>query len=269
MSQTSILTQAQRDQFERTGVLRFEGLFTAGGVAKARAAVLRPLERLGLWREGAWRLDAMPRPRYPDRGLNAKQVGNKHPEVTALADEPAFRAVVDALLEGRPFDRSMHPRPQVLFTLPNADRWVLPTGWHSDGVHLASGERPGVQMFGCLDEVAPGGGGTVVVAGSHRVETEGRSLKAKDLKRVLWREPFFQDLYAGRWAGDGLPRARVGEIELEVMELTGAPGDVYFVDLRVLHSGAANAGERPRMMVTDRFVRADLLAEIAAAYGWT
>jgi len=268
MTQTSILTRQQCEAFDRTGVLRFEGLFTAEGVSRAREAVLRPLERLGLWRDGAWRLDAMPRPRWPDRGLNARQIGNKHAEVTSLAEEPAFRAIVDALLEGRPFDRKMHPRPQVLFTLPNADRWALPTGWHTDGVHLASGERPGVQLFGCLDDVAPGGGGTVVVAGSHRLADEGRALRAKDLKRVLCREPFFRDLYAGEWAGDGLPKARIGGVELEVMELTGAPGDVWLVDLRLLHTAAPNARERPRMMVTDRYVRTDLLAQIAAVYGW-
>jgi hypothetical protein len=268
MSQTSILTPEQRERFERTGLLRFEGLFTAGGVARARAAVLRPLEALGVWRDGGWRLDAIPRPRYPDKGLNARQVGNKHPEVAALAEEPAFRAVVHALLEGRPFDRTLHPRPQVLFTLPNAERWTLPEGWHSDAVHLASGARPGVQMFGCLGEVAPGGGGTVVVAGSHRLGAEGRPLKAADLKRVLVREPFFRDLYAGRWDGEGLPRGRVGEVELEVVELTGAPGDVWLIDLRIQHSAAPNAAARPRMMVTDRYVPTDLLAEMSRAYGW-
>ena len=31
------------------------------------------------------------------------------------------------------------------------------------------GVVPGIQLFACLDTVAPKGGGTVVVAGSHRV----------------------------------------------------------------------------------------------------
>ena len=61
----------------------------------------------------------------------------------------------------------------------------------------------------------------------------------------------------------------VGNVALQVMELTGAPGDGYLVDLRTLHSGAPNAADRPRMMITDRFIRADLAEEIAATYGWT
>ena len=52
------------------------------------------------------------------------------------------------------------------------------------------------------------------------------------------------------------------------MELIGEPGDVYFIDLRLLHTGAPNAADRPRMMATDRFLRADLVPEFAAAYGW-
>jgi ectoine hydroxylase-related dioxygenase (phytanoyl-CoA dioxygenase family) len=52
------------------------------------------------------------------------------------------------------------------------------------------------------------------------------------------------------------------------MELSGEPGDAYFTDLRLLHTGAPNASNRPRMMVTQRFVRADVMEELAPAVGW-
>ena len=52
------------------------------------------------------------------------------------------------------------------------------------------------------------------------------------------------------------------------MEVTGAPGDAWLMDLRVLHASAPNAGEHPRVMVTRRFERADLLSEVAEAWGW-
>ena len=55
---------------------------------------------------------------------------------------------------------------------------------------------------------------------------------------------------------------------LQVMEVTGAPGDAWLMDLRVLHASAPNAGDRPRVMVTHRFERADLLPEVAEAWGW-
>jgi ectoine hydroxylase-related dioxygenase (phytanoyl-CoA dioxygenase family) len=194
--------------------------------------------------------------------------------VEALIDEPALLAVVDILLEGRPFDRDLFKRPQVMVTLPNADAWFVPTGWHCDLPRLASGRRPGVQLFTFLDRVEPGGGGTVVVAGSHRLLNEGRVVPANEMRRRLGQEAFFRDLYAE--PGDAADRASllghvgaVGEVALEVVEVTGAPGDAWLIDLRMLHAVAPNASERPRLMATHRFWRADIVPELEQAFGWT
>jgi len=267
------LTPRQRDEFSRRGVLRIEGLLSPVGVRRARDFVLERMEQLGLWKDGAWRLEDRPRAIWPDNGLKvSKVIGNRHPELEGLAGEPSLRAAVDALLGGRPFDRKMHPRPQLLFTLPNAGAWMLPPGWHVDAPRLASGEHPGVQLFACLDHVAPRGGGTLAIAGSHLLLNDGRAIRASDLRRELGGEPFFRPIWGKSpisWAEDEpLPRGAVGDVALEVMELTGAPGDGYLIDLRVLHSSAPNASDRPRMMVTDRFIRADLAPEIAKTYGW-
>jgi len=267
------LTPEQHDEFSRRGVLRMAGLLSPSAVRRARDFVLRRMEQLGLWKDGAWRLDDRPRPKWPDSGLKtSKAVGNKHAELEALVEEPALRAAVDALLGGRPFDRKMHPRPQLLFTLPNIDAWVLPPGWHVDAPRLASGAPPGVQLFACLDHVAPRGGGTLVIAGSHLLLNDHRHIRARDLRRELSHEAFFRPIWGRQplsWEDDRpLPSGAVGDVALQVMELTGAPGDAYLVDLRVLHSGAPNAADRPRMMITDRFIPADLAQEMAEAYGW-
>jgi hypothetical protein len=265
------LSPEQRDAFAARGVISLPGLIPAETIRRARDAVLVPLAALGLWRDGGWRLDALPRPVWPASGLKTSRVvGNKRPELEALIDAPELLAAVDQLLDGHRFDRRIFKRPQFLFTLPNIDVWRLPDGWHADGPRFASGVSPGVQLFGCIDAVVPGGGGTVVVAGSHRLANdEGRFLRAKDLTQILRREPFFRELMAGRGGEDGvLPRARIGDVPVEVMELTGQPGDVWLIDLRILHTGAPNAADRPRMMFTHRFMRADLLREMAEAYGW-
>jgi ectoine hydroxylase-related dioxygenase (phytanoyl-CoA dioxygenase family) len=166
----------------------------------------------------------------------------------------------------------MYSRPQVLFTLPNSDTWTVPTGWHVDIPRLAGGMCPGVQLFTFLDTVEPRGGGTLVIAGSHRLLNEGRVIKVRQMRNLLCRDAYFRDLYC-----DTQPRDRtsllgqavkVGDVTLEVMEMTGAPGDAYLTDLRVLHSGAPNATGRPRVMATHRFVREDIMDELAAAVGW-
>jgi Phytanoyl-CoA dioxygenase (PhyH) len=278
VTHTNTLTPEQRDAFERSGVLRLDGLLPAQRVCHAREAVLRPLERLGLWKAGAWRLDAIPRPQWPDTGLKTSQViGNRHPELAALVEEPALAAAVDVLLEGHPYERpGPNRRPQVLFTLPNAQTWTVPSGWHSDRPRLASGQSAGVQLFAFLDVVEARGGGTLAIAGSHHLLNEGRSIRPSQFGRLLRLEPFFADLMVANAATDSLQRradllhrtGAVDNVQLQIVEMTGAPGDVWLMDLRVLHVGSPNAAERPRMMLTFRYERSDLLREVASAFGW-
>ena len=269
----TFLTADQRQTFEREGLLRLEGLLSEAAVHEAREAVLRPLEAIGLWRDGGWRLDALPRPRWPESGpKTASAIGHKHPELRRLAEDPSLQRVARELTGQDEFDRTH--RPQVLFTLPNAEQWSAPLGWHLDLPRLASGRAPGVQLFTFLEPVAPGGGGTVIACGSHRLLNEGRHVRSRDVKEALGREPFFRDLYA---AGQGGPadraafmarRARIQDVEVSLVELTGAPGDAWIMDLRALHGGSPNTSARPRLMMAQRFVRADLADELAEAYGW-
>lgn len=271
MSET--LTPEQLEEFHRTGILRLRGLFGADMVRRAREAVLRPLSRRGLWKDGAWHLEAMPRPEWPATGLKTRKViGHKHPEVTALLGVPALRGIVDALLEGVPHDQSVHGRPQILFTLPNASEWMVPHGWHVDCPRMPGGKIPGVQLFTFLDKVEPGGGGTLVVAGSHRLADEGRFMRNAEIARALRRAPFFKRLYSQAPDADRIAlmneTAMVGDVAVNLVELTGDPGDAWLVALGVLHSGAPNASERPRMMMTCRFVRADVMRELSEGFGW-
>jgi hypothetical protein len=279
VTQNFTLTPEQRDAFKRAGILRLDGLLSAEGVRRAREAVLRPLERLGLWKAGAWHLRALPRPQWPDTGLKTSQViGNRHPELAALVEESALAAAVDALLEGRPYERpGPNRRPQVIFTLPNAQTWTVPSGWHSDRPRLASGQSAGVQLFAFLDVVEARGGGTLAIAGSHHLLNEGRAIRPSKFGKLLCAEPFFADLLAVDAAADS-PQHRadllhrkgaVGNVQLQIVEMTGAPGDVWLMDLRVLHVGSPNAAERPRMMLTFRYERSDLLHEVADAFGWS
>jgi hypothetical protein len=112
-------------------------------------------------------------------------------------------------------------------------------------------------MFTFLDTVAPGGGGTLVVAGSHRLLNESRRISSKQLKKRLKREPYFRDLMSKHFADRRRfirECGRVGDVELQVVELHGQPRDLYLMDLRILHTLAPNAARVPRIMVTQRFL---------------
>lgn len=274
MTSTFTLTKEQRDRFDLWGVLRVERLLADAAVAAARAAVLRPLESLGLWRDGEWRWEALPRPDQPNGGLETSEtIGNRHPELAALIEAPAVCHLVDALLEGRAYERpGRGRRPQVLFTPPNSKAWSLPSNWHADSPRLASGETVGVQLFTFLEPVAARGGGTVVIAGSHRLMNERRHILPRDFPRELKGHGFFRDLFSPRRgptpADADLPSGEAAGARLQVMELTGEPGDVWLMDLRLLHAAAPNASDRPRLMLTYRFERTDLLPEVAEAWRW-
>jgi hypothetical protein len=46
----------------------------------------------------------------------------------------------------------------------------------------------------------------------------------------------------------------VGNVEVQVIEMHGRPGDVFLMDMRVLHAVAPNATRVPRLMFTLRFM---------------
>ena len=275
MSGQFTLTPEELDEFHRRGVVCLAGLFSHDTVRRAREYVQLRLSSIGLWKRGAWCLTSAPRPSWPATGLKpSKVIGNRHPDVEALLQEPALLAAVDALLDGADTEHTVSKRPQILFTLPNSDAWIVPHGWHVDLPRLASGRSTGVQVFAFLDTVEPRGGGTLVITGSHRLLNDGRARQAKDIKQLLCQEAFFRELYAEAPA-TGADRARllgetaiVDDVELQVVELTGAPGDAYLMDLRVLHTAAPNAADHPRIMATHRFVRVAVMQELTETLAW-
>ena len=275
MTRAFSLTPEQREQFERQGVVLIEGLFDADAVRRAREAVVRRLANVGVTQGGAWRLDGSKiLERWPgfsvSQPLPASAIGGqlgKARELEVLGEDPALLAAAEALLGG-PVDRRGQQRLRVLLNLPDPAAWTMPTGWHADSPRLASGRAIGVQLFGFLDAVVPGGGGTFVVTGSHRLFNSGRFMSVTEVRDRFLRHPFFRRFEAQAPTG-AEERARLlsetqhdGDVELKVLELTGEPGDAYFTDLRLAHTGRPNGSDHPRMMITRPFNRADLVREV-------
>lgn len=83
----------------------------------------------------------------------------------------------------------------------------------------------------------------------------GERISSKDVKRRLKDEPYFRDLMSADTPNRQRFVDEVGhcrDVELQVVEMHGEPGDVYFVDLRTLHTPAPNAMSIPRIMLTRR-----------------
>ena len=51
------------------------------------------------------------------------------------------------------------------------------------------------------------------------------------------------------------PLGEANGVPIEVVELTGTPGDLWLMDMRALHTAAPNASGAPRVKMTWRFLR--------------
>ena len=270
VAELDVIDESQKETFRSRGLIHLERFLPADGVARARDLVMRALERHGcVEREGGWTfagLDQLP----ADKASSRLRKGIKHAGAFRKLMTPELLDAVDSLTDGVmvPASQKRQCDPGLLLSLPEARTWAVPDRlWHVDLPRLRNrGVSPGVQFFGCLDTVPPMGGGTVVVAGSHRVLDKepwvGPSLKHANRLRKL---PYFCELMSkdaldrGRFLSES---CRLGGVDLQVVELHGEPGDVFLVDMRVLHTVAPNASRVPRIMLTQRFMREDVLEEM-------
>lgn len=248
----------QKDEFERVGLTCLRG---AVEPTVARDMCDRVWERadskLGIRRDDASTWRRVP----PSVMKECKETGWPFDPILA----PVVTEVLDGLL-GPDWVRPQHPG-QLLTSAPVARDWVLPHQiWHMDSP--APGwidGLSGAQVFLLLDRVEPRGGGTLVAGGSHRLVAglperqdrryPGRSAQIRKALRIhvqwmreLWQEGpnearvarFFEETTAY----EGIP--------LQVLEITGEPGDVFLMHPWMLHAPSMNCSGRMRVMLTER-----------------
>lgn len=237
-----------RAAYDTEGFARLAAAFPTPTAQAMADAVWAELARRGLRRDDptTW---TTPQP----RGLG-------HLRRAGVFDAVATPAVVDAV--SRLLGTTDWPRPRdwggPLVTFPRPGRWAVPTtGWHLDWpARGAPGSQLLVKWLAYLSPVAPGGGGTVVLAGSHHLvarylaeadpDDPGRSRTVRDA--VLGAHPGLRDLRPDR-------TTTVRGVPVRVVELTGDPGDVVFLHPHLLHAAAPNHTDRPRLMLTGQALR--------------
>lgn len=243
-----------RAEFESTGVLRLGGAFSPSQAAAMRDVVwsyaerktgVRPDDRV-TWPNG-W----LPISWKPLKG-NAT--------FAAITDNPAVTTALDAIFGDDGWE-TPKPGAQVLMSFPTPGPWTLPDSWHMD----CGFERPtwpvfAVKLFAFFGTVEPMGGGTLVLSGSHRVVDRyreaippGTGEGKQNWRPFMKHHPKLARLLDGDRMEDG-GRSLVGQrsdvdgISVEVLELTGQPGDVVIAHLHVFHAASPNTGHHPRQM---------------------
>jgi hypothetical protein len=221
---------ALADHFRAHGHVRLEGFHPRKRLAPLRRQVQEALARAGA--QGRGRTG-------PLHGLTPFQ------QTARLSTLVKLPGIDDLLLTQELLDtvgglaqRALPPATgmQLLLSLPHQGEWTLERlPWHVDVAAEPRDRLPGIQVFVLIDDVAPRGGATLAIAGSHRAAGDG-SLRA------LLKEP-----------GDQL-EARLRERGLAILEMSGRAGDVFLMDMRLLHTPSVNTTKNVRMMATARYV---------------
>lgn len=251
-----------RELYEK-GIIKLEGFVASKDARAAYDMVLDLAEEHGIYTDGHW-VKSTSRFGYPKpfrNALNGLNGSEEFPNLVGNRLTPLVAAIV-----GEPVT-PLPPGQQILFTLPGEGDWSVPSdAWHIDMPKIGEQASPGLQAFTFLDDVDPKGGATLVIAGSHRLLNNSADLSSKELKRHLREEDYFKPLFDPNRPTIVHPEealGRVGDVELKVLELSGRVGDVYLMDLRVLHTPAQNCSDKARLMLTCRFPR----STIAASFG--
>jgi hypothetical protein len=245
-----------RARFADRGVVRVDGAFSA-----EQAAAIRDV----LWQYAGRRIGVRPDEpsTWPATGwmpMSWKGV-KRRSALSAVTDNDAVGAALDAIFGDAGWETT-GSGPQVLFTLPTEGPWKLPTGWHMDcGFELPTWPVYAVKLFAFAGAVEPFGGGTLLLPGIHtlvdRYRTEsadarggdtqswGRFLRGHaplgELLDAAQRPDYGRSLVGQRYEVDG--------VQVDVSELTGAPGDVVITHLHVFHVGSPNTTRQPRVML--------------------
>lgn len=251
------LNENQIQEFKERGILRLEN-FIPASIAKDAQKVA--LEKLSKFHENEkWNYESVKDLPFPKANkVFNKQLGSLKP--FRSLQTPDLLEVISHLM-GEVAIPWM--KFQSLISVPDASLWEVPTTtWHLDMPMIENKGLPGIQMFTFLNEVLPEGGGTLVVAGSHAQMDELSHFKSKAVRSVLKKEVFFRNL----WSKEFPNRRSLMEKTLsdrggsvQVIEMHGKPGDVYLMDLRILHTVAPNSRDIPRIMLTQRFATQAML----------
>jgi hypothetical protein len=256
-----MLTAEQREEFDRLGIVRLSGAIAPKDVKAMSDSVWDAVER----RVKVRRDD-------PSTWKAQRVMGAQDLPKAATFDQIASPQVCDALDDL--FGGGGWQRPEqwasLLVTFPeSSERWDVPHNtWHLD-FPAASVPRElfGVRLFTSLARLQPGGGGTVFVAGSHRLvqNLAGKNgverLRSADARKALIRtHPWIKRLCTFDAGVDRVRQfvkvgAMIGGNQVRVVEMTGEAGDVLLAHPLLLHAAATNCASVPRIVLSSTVYR--------------
>tara|TARA_B100000497_G_C7685075_1_gene415050 strand:+ start:648 stop:1427 length:780 start_codon:yes stop_codon:yes gene_type:complete len=254
-----VLTESQINLFHEKGYLKLSGILHEKYALKIQNEIWQELEEeFGIKKDNheSWTTPLHSPKKAKVSTTNEKLINDK------------FRSIIDVLI-GK--DTWSEPRLWggflVNFPNKNMEEWNLANKlWHWDYEINRDPELGGLLIFSFFSEVLSKGGGTLIVSGSHRALRKFKSdLSPQELKmkhgehRKLFMKthPYFKKLTSSKFLESDQMDAfmtnetLIDQIPLQVIELTGKPGDVVFCHPRLIHAPASiNLNSFPRIMRT-------------------
>lgn len=234
--------------------MRVPAAFNAAEASAMRDAVWRAIEGVGIHgdRPSSW---------TTERPIHLQHL--KTDPVFQAVRSTRLRAAIDVVLEGRPYDEPKSAGACFL-AFPSACTWGVPSsGWHIDANYSSALIPPaGVRTHALFGDVGPRGGGTQLLSGSHRLvhkwfkdHPPPKNTRGSELRLLLREHPYIRDLHTEGDAEARIARfmdrvETVDGIPLQVVENTGAAGDVILLHPLVLHVAAPNASTEPRFLLS-------------------
>jgi len=260
-----MLTPEQLDEFQRRGILRVPGAVPsreADAMCDSVWEVLR--RRYGIRHDNpeTWKSQRISGTKDRPKSMTFEQIAN-----------PAVRAIFDELMGPEGWERT-EQWGSLLVSFPGAfpeapDGWHVPhQNWHLDAPVVRSlPDLYGVRFFTCLTKLSPQGGATLAIAGSHRLaqalaNAQGvAKMRSADVRKGLIRRyEWMKELCS---FDPGIDRVHhfmttatvVEDVELRVVEMTGAPGDTILMHPLLMHAGSPNCLATPRIVLTSTVYR--------------
>jgi hypothetical protein len=259
-----MLSAKQRDEFERLGIARLPGAIARADADAMCDRVWQALgKRYGVLRDSppTWKRQYLLGTHHLPKSENFDEVGS-----------PAIRAALDDLFGSGNWQPRGARWGSLLVTFPNSrERWTVPhQAWHLD--YPASRSEGNalliVRIFVCLAKLEPCSGGTVFVAGSHRlvqnlVSKDGvAQMRSADARAAMVRTcPWIRSLCTFDERVDRIEvfmrsGTVVDGVGMRVVEMTGEPGDVLLTHPLLLHAGSKNTAAVPRIALSSTVHRA-------------
>jgi hypothetical protein len=227
------LTPQQRTFFRERGYLRLERAMTREHLRAVQAYVADNLSRNGINASGK----GVPRsisdlPVFQQIGKLSQLI--KPPDVPQKLVPSGLLATIESLAASR----ITSAQTQFLISPSKQGDWSLTKlNWHTDISSPAGAAIPGIQAFIIVRDVESRGGATLALAGSHL--QMGNEKTSSRIREAL------------RNGSDGEGALR--DLNLAVVEFCGRAGDVYLMDMRMLHTPSINTSNRLRIVVTVRW----------------